>query len=120
MTVSGMRRLVMVWGVVTVLAHLAGLGDVAGLMSFVLLGGLVGAPLAMHLGPNLRSTTATVALALALSFAITAVAAQSLIWFGLAHRILIIGVATVYALALDALLDDPEESAPGPATVTGS
>lgn len=113
MTVRRMRRLVAGWALVTVIAHLLGLGDVGGLLSFILLGGLIGAPLALHLGRNLRSTTATITVSLALSFSLTAVAVQSLVWFHQAQRVLIILLATAYGLGLASLLDDPDEIGAG-------
>ncbi len=104
MTIRQMMQLVLAWGVVSVVAHLLGLDDVAGILSFIHLGGLIGAPLAMVLNRHLRSTSATIALAVALSFALSALAVQSLIWFSLATRVSLLVVATAYGLGLASLL----------------
>lgn len=106
--------------VVTVLALVTGLGTVAGLLALVHLGGGVGAPLAARLASRARSVPLLVVLSMGLSLATTAVAAQSLLWFGLAHAPLIVVAATCYGVALAELLPAAPATAAGRGTGTAT
>lgn len=113
-TVRGMMRFVAAFGVVTVIALAAGFGNVGGLLALVQLCGLVGAPLAMILDRHVRSAGVVVALSIALSMALTALAVQVLIWFTVAYRILLVITATAYGLLLASLLvgePEPDDAA---------
>ncbi|MEZ5407368.1 MAG: hypothetical protein R2761_05035 [Acidimicrobiales bacterium] len=103
-TVPGMMRFVAGFGVVTAAALAAGFGNVGGLLALVQLCGLVGAPLAMILDRHVRSASVVVALSIALSMALSALAVQLLIWFSLAYRVLLVITATAYGLGLASLL----------------
>lgn len=108
-TVRGMMRFVAGFGVVTALALAAGFGNVGGLLALVQLCGLVGAPLAMILDRHVRSASVVVALSIALSMALSALAVQVLIWFSVAYRVLLVITATAYGLGLASLLvGEPE------------
>lgn len=110
MTFRQTMTVIGVWGLVTVLALVIGLHTVGGVLALVQLGGLVGAPLALILNRQLRSVPAVVALSIALSLALSALAVQSLIWFGVANRSLLVLTATAYGLVLSFLLS---ETGPG-------
>jgi len=108
-TVRGMMRFVAGFGVVTALALAAGFGNLGGLLALVQLCGLVGAPLAMILDRHVRSASVVVALSIALSMALSALAVQVLIWFSVAYRVLLVITATAYGLGLASLLvGEPE------------
>lgn len=108
-TVRGMMRFVAGFGVVTAVALAAGFGNVGGLLALVHLCGLVGAPLAMILDRHVRSASVVVALSIALSMALSALAVQVLIWFSVAYRVLLVITATAYGLGLASLLvGEPE------------
>lgn len=108
-TVRGMMRFVAGFGVVTAVALAAGFGNVGGLLALVQLCGLVGAPLAMILDRHVRSASVVVALSIALSMALSALAVQVLIWFSVAYRVLLVITATAYGLGLASLLvGEPE------------
>lgn len=93
----------------TVVALGAGLETIAGTLSFVHLSGLIGAPLGMALQRQLRSLAVVVAVSIGLSVAMTALAAQLLLWFGLSERPLLIVTATAYGLVVSVLVVDPTE-----------
>ncbi len=92
------------FGALTALVLAAGAGTVGGLMALVHLCLLVGVPLATLVADDLRSRAAVVVVAAALSVAIAAIAAQSLVWFRLASPELIVVLATVYGLVLAHLM----------------
>ncbi|MGI9614637.1 MAG: hypothetical protein ACR2QO_17125 [Acidimicrobiales bacterium] len=94
------------WGIATVGALVAGFATVGGLLAFVHLGGLIGAPLAVVMHRRLRSVPVAIALSVALSLALSALAAQSLTWFEGATDVLIVVVATAYGVALAYLLGE--------------
>lgn len=94
------------WGIATVGALFAGWATLGGLLAVVHLGGLIGAPLAVVVHRRLRSVPVAIALSLALSLALSALAAQSLTWFGAAADVPIVIVATVYGVALGTLLGE--------------
>jgi hypothetical protein len=104
MTVRRMIVVVLVSGAATAGAQLAGWGDLGGLMALIHLGGLIGAPLALILNRHLRSTPVMFALSIALSIALSALAAQSLIWFTVATRLALIVTGTAYGAGLAWLL----------------
>ncbi len=104
MTVRQMMYLVGGWGLVTMIALLIGLETVGGLLALVQLGGLIGAPLAIVLNRQLRSIPVVVALSVALSIALSALAVQSLIWFGAATGVLLVLTGTAYGCVLAYLL----------------
>ena len=95
---------VIVWGVLTVVTSAAGWDTLGGMAALVQVCLLVGSPLALTLRSTVRSPTVVAVLAVALSLAITAVAAQSLIWFSIASRSLIVVAATLYGVGLGALV----------------
>ncbi len=103
-TVRGMIRFVAAFGLVTVAALAAGFGNLGGLLALVQLCALVGAPLAMILNRQVRSAGVVVALSIALSMAVSALAVQVLIWFSVAYRVLLVVTATAYGLGLASLL----------------
>lgn len=108
-TVRGMMRFVAGFGLVTVMAQVVGLSNLGGLLALVQLCGLVGAPLAMILDRHVRSASVVVALSIALSMALSALAVQVLIWFSVAYRVLLVVTATAYGLGLASLLaGEPE------------
>ncbi len=109
MSLNRMIVVVGVSGAVTALALMVGLTTIGGLAALVQLGGLVGAPLSFVLSRQLRSPSVAVVVAIALSMALTAIAAQSLIWFGVATDVLLVVVATAYGCILAALLGDDDE-----------
>jgi len=94
------------WGAVTAAALSAGLATVGGLLAFVHLGGLIGAPLAVVMHRRLRSVPVTIVLSVALSLALSALAAQSLTWFEAATDVLIVITATAYGVVLAYLLGE--------------
>lgn len=80
------------------------LGPAGELMALVQIGALAGAPLAALLHPEVRSWPTVSVLAVATSLALTALAAQSMIWFDLSGRAILVLVTTVYGLALGWLI----------------
>ena len=100
------------WGLVTVVALVLGLHTIGGLLALVQLGGLIGAPLALTLNRQLRSVPTAIALSIALSLALSALAVQSLIWFGVANKSLLVFTATAYGLALSFLLAEAGPAQP--------
>ena len=118
MTVRLMIRIVIGWGVATFGVQLVARGgiggDIGGLMALVQMGGLIGAPLALILNRNLRSTSAVLALSIALSIALSALAVQSLIWFAVATRLALIATGTAYGAALALLLSAEPDPEPEP------
>ncbi|MCP3987914.1 MAG: hypothetical protein GY724_02485 [Actinomycetia bacterium] len=100
----------------TVAAMGARLDTASGVLAFVHLGGLVGAPLGLVLLRKLRSVPVAVAISIALSAAMTALAAQLLLLFGFTERPLLIATATAYGLIVSVLVSDssrPFRPAPG-------
>ncbi len=93
------------FGVMTVGLMLAGLETAGQLFALVQLSGFVGAPLAILLLPQLRSGAVAVVVGVALSMALSGLAAQSLIWFDLASSELVVLAATAYGVVLAWLLD---------------
>lgn len=84
------------------------IGLVGEVLAMVQLGALVGAPLAMPLHHELRSWPVVIVVGIALSIALTSLAAQSLIWFDLAGRELLVLLATGYGVALAWLLSNAD------------
>ena len=114
---SSVRQLgiwVVLSGLVTVGVLLAGWDTAGRILTLLQLGTLVGLPLAFVLRDHLGAGLFIVAAGFALSFALSGLAAQSLIWFGLGGPALVVIVATVYGVALAWLLSsDPESAANG-------
>ena len=96
----------MAWGLLAVLAHLVGARSLGAALAFVHLGALVGAPLAVILGQRLRAAAVVAAMAVALSFGMSALATQSALWFGLTHPAVLVAVATAYGAVLALLLTE--------------
>lgn len=105
-----------VGGVGLLTALLLGLGadTLGGLLALAQLGLLVGAPLALFLHHELRSWPVVAVVAIALSVSLSAMAAQSLIWFELAIPQLIVLTATAYGTVLAVLLSSTDFGRPGP------
>lgn len=97
------------FGLLTVGLTLAGWETVGQLFALVHLGGLVGAPLALLLYPQLRSPAVVVIVGIALSIALSGLAVQSLTWFSLVTRELLVLVATAYGVVLAWLLSSDSE-----------
>lgn len=114
MTVRRMILVVLAFGAATMAVQAVGLGDLGGLMAFIQLGGLLGAPLAMILNRHLRSTSVAFVLSIGLSLSLTALAVQSLTWFTAATRLSTIAVATLYGAGMAWLLAAEPESEPEP------
>jgi hypothetical protein len=96
------------WGVVTAIVLALGFDTVGGLAALVHLGGLIGAPHAMLLARQARSLPVVAVLSIALSLAMSALAAQALIWFDAASGPLLVVTATAYSAVLAALLASPD------------
>ena len=92
-------------GILTAGALALGLGTIGGLMALVQLGGLVGAPVALVLHRSVRSRPVSIMVSGALSLALSALAGQSLVWFGFASPETVVLAATVYGLCLAWILD---------------
>jgi hypothetical protein len=107
MSVRQMTLVVAGWGLATAAALLIGLDTVGGLLALVHLGAVVGAPLALLLARQVRSVPVAVVLSIALSLALSALASQMLIWFGVASRELLVLTATAYSGVLASLLPPP-------------
>lgn len=107
---------VTVTGILTAGALAIGFGTIGGLMALVQLGGLVGAPVALVLHRSLRSWPVSLIVSGALSLALSALAGQSLVWFGFAAPETVVLAATVYGLGLAWILDaaggDPSSARP--------
>ena len=97
---------VTVSGILTAVMLAAGFGTVGGLMALVQLGGLVGAPVALVLHRSLRSWPVSVVISGVLSLSLSALAGQSLVWFGFAIPEAVVLAATAYGLGLAWLLDN--------------
>jgi hypothetical protein len=97
------------WGAAAALALTVGLTGLGGVMALVYLGGLAGTPVAVRLRPQVRSMAVVVVLAIGLSLAMTGLAAQLLIWFGVATRAMLVVTATFYGSALSLLLPPPDD-----------
>jgi hypothetical protein len=91
-------------GLLTVVLIGVGADTIGGLLALLQLGLLVGSPLALVLHRELRSWSVVVVVAVALSVALSAIAAQALIWFELATPELIVATATAYGIAVAVLL----------------
>ncbi|MEM7337564.1 MAG: hypothetical protein AAF467_02885 [Actinomycetota bacterium] len=104
MTIRSLTLLSLGVGIASVLALLVGLRSIGGVLALVQLCGLVGAPLALILNRQLRSRSVVAVLSVALSIGMSALAAQSLIWFDLATRPALVATATAYGLVLALLL----------------
>ncbi|MEM9563018.1 MAG: hypothetical protein AAGA93_10390 [Actinomycetota bacterium] len=116
MTASSRIWAVAGFGVVTSLLLALGVDTIGSLMALAQLGGLIGAPTALLLRNDLRSTAATVVIAGVLSIAISAIAVQSLVWFEWATGPAIVLLATAYGVVLARLLtgsDDLAEASAG-------
>jgi hypothetical protein len=94
------------WGAATVAALLAGLDTLGGLLAFVHLAALIGSPLAVVMHRRLRSVPVAIALSIAVSLALSALAAQSLTWFDAATDVLIVITSTAYGTTLAYLLGE--------------
>lgn len=120
-SVRQLATLVGLCGLMTVGLMLIGPQTIGRLLALLQLGGLVGSPLAWLLLPQLRSRAVVAVVGLALSLALSALAAQSLVWFDLAEPELVVLAATAYGVVLAWLLSseqryDVEESPePSPA-----
>ncbi len=90
------------------------------LFALAQLGVFVGAPLAWLLYPQLRSRAVVAVVGVALSVGLSSLAAQSLIWFGLAGREAVVLAATVYGVVLAWLLSSESERAGGDAPEPGA
>lgn len=77
---------------------------VGGLSALLLVSLVLGAPVAFELRGVIRSRSALVSTAVALSFAINSLASQSLVWFGYANRIALLLTASIYGLVLSLAL----------------
>lgn len=97
------------FGLVTVGLMLIGQQTIGGLLALLQLGGLVGAPLAWLLHPQLRSRAVVAVIGVALSIALSALAAQALVWFDLAEPELVVLAATVYGVVLAWLLSSEQQ-----------
>lgn len=107
---SGTAHLVVAgWGTVTTLVLVLGASSVGALMALIHLGVLVGAPLAIVVSRQLRVTATAAVMSVTLSVALSALTAQSLVWFGLARPWLVVALTTVYGLLLSALVSDEPE-----------
>lgn len=102
-------------GLITVGLLLIGQRTIGGLLALLQLGGLVGAPLALLLHRQLRSRAVVAVIAPALSIALSALAAQSLVWFDLAEPELIVLCSTAYGVMLAWLLSSEQQQAVGDA-----
>jgi uncharacterized membrane protein len=94
------------WALLTVATLAIGLEAVAGVLTLVHLGGLVGAPLAIVLDRQLRSLAVVAALSIGLSMAMTTLIAQLLLWFGVSQLPVLIATATAYGLVVAILVAD--------------
>jgi len=91
-------------GLLTIVLLVVGADTIGGLLALVQLGLLIGSPLALVLHRELRSWSVVAVVAVALSVALSAIAAQALIWFELATPPLIVATATAYGIAVAVLL----------------
>lgn len=97
-------------------------GVIGEVLAMVQLGALVGAPLATLLRDEARSWPVLIVIGIGLSIALTSLAAQSLVWFNLAGRELLVLVATGYGVALVwplATTDRGRQADPAPAIGRG-
>jgi len=107
-SVRQLAMLVGLFGVLTVGLMMLGFDTIGQLFALVQLAGLVGAPLARLVLAELHSRLAVVALGIALSLALSALAAQSLVWFNLDGRESVVLAATGYGVALALLLSSDD------------
>lgn len=101
------------FGLATVGLLLIGRETIGQLFALLQLCGFVGAPLAWLLYPQLRSRAVVLVVGIALSIALSSLAVQSLIWFSLAERELVVLATTVYGVALAWLLSSGSDRANG-------
>ncbi len=96
-------------GLFTLFFMWTGPDSFAGLLAFVQLGLIVGAPIAVALRSIVRLWPVTVVLAVGISLALSALASQSLIWFEFASNPAVVALATVYGIVVASLFprDDP-------------
>ncbi len=99
------------FGLVTVGLMLIGQLTIGRFLALLQLGGLVGAPLAWLLYPQLRSRAVVAVIGVALSIALSALAAQALVWFNLAEPELVVLAATAYGVVLAWLLSSEQQLA---------
>lgn len=99
------------FGLVTVGLMLIGQQTMGRFLALLQLGGLVGAPLAWLLHPQLRSRAVVAVIGVALSIALSALAAQALVWFNLAEPELVVLAATAYGVVLAWLLSSEQQLA---------
>ena len=100
------------FGLATLFLFVVGLDTPAQLFALVQLAAFVGAPLAAVLHRELRSRAVIIVIGIALSISLSSLAVQSLIWFNLASRELLVVVATAYGMVLAWLLDAAEFGPP--------
>lgn len=101
------------FGLLTVVLMFIGLETIGRLFALLQLGVFVGAPLAWLLHPQLRSRAIVLVVGVALSLALSGLAVQSLMWFSLAGRELIVLATTAYGVVLAWLLSSPGHEAGG-------
>ncbi len=101
------------FGLATVGLMLMGRQTLGGSLALVQLGVLVGMPLAWMLHSLLRSRAVVLVIGVALSIALSSLAAQSLIWFGLAGRESVVLAATAYGVVLAWLLSSDDGQVTG-------
>lgn len=103
------------WAIVTVGAQLGGLSNLGAILSLVLLGGLVGCPLAIQLAPRRRSTVVVGAVSVALSLSMSALISQGLFWFGLTGEVLLVAATSAYGIVIAELLSQTTDTEQGAA-----
>ncbi len=95
-------------GLLTLFLMLVGARSLASMFALLQLGGLVGSPVAIVLHHELKSWPSVGVVAVALSISLSALAVQSLIWFGAASAASIVATATAYGVALAWLLSSAD------------
>ncbi len=108
MTVRDLSMAVGIFGGFTTILLLLGANSVGGIFAFFQLGLFVGAPLALMLRGELRSTAVAVVVAAVLSIALSGISVQLLIWFRVASAELLVASSTAYGLALALLLSSED------------
>ena len=112
MTVRESIWIVGAFGLLTAVVLGVGAGTVGGLLALMQLCVLVGAPMAVALRDELRSWAVVAVVAITLSIALSALTAQSLIWFELAVPEVIVLAATAYGIVLAVLLSSTDVARP--------
>lgn len=97
------------FGLFTLFFMWTGPDSFAGLLAFVQLGIIVGAPIAIALRSIVRLWPVTIILSVGLSLALSALAAQSLIWFEVASNPAVVAIATIYGVVLALLVPSEEK-----------